>query len=141
MKRPEEIKREYIHLIERHLDELIRNKAGKMFGIEDFSRMLFVHPTHLSNTIKEATGTSACGIYQLKIMEMALRLLADTSLSIKDIALLLTYEPSQFTKWFKRIINLTPKQYRLKLSSLGPMRVNSETMTILKRYSDIPLCF
>jgi len=139
MTRPKEIKAKYIEFIDKHLDELVQNKVVEMFEIEDFAKILSTHPTHLSDTIKKITGTSACGIFQMKIMERALRLLNNKSLTIQDIALQLTYEPSQFTKWFKRFTNLTPKQYRLRLSSGS--NVNSEIMTILKKYADIPLCF
>ncbi len=139
MTRPEEIKLQYISLIDKHLDDLVQNKADRMFEIDDFAQLLFIHPTHLSNTIKETAGTSACGIHQVKILERALRLLADGSISIKEIALLLDYEPSQFTKWFKRFTQLTPKQYRAQLVKTN--QVNSEMMTILKSYADIHLCF
>lgn len=127
--------------IEKHLDDLVQDRSDKMLEIEDFSRLLFVHPTHLTNTMKEVTGTSACGILQLKVMERALRLLADDTLSIKEVALTLTYEPSQFTKWFKRIVHMTPKQYRVRLSKMDSSQVNTEMVTILKKYADIPLFF
>jgi AraC family transcriptional regulator of adaptative response / methylphosphotriester-DNA alkyltransferase methyltransferase len=141
MNRPAEITSAYIDLIDQHLKDLVANKVDRMLEIEDLSRLLFIHPTHLSDTIKATTGTSACGVYQLKIIESALRLLSDPSLSIKEIALLLTYEPSQFTKWFKRITNLTPKKYWLKLLSSGRESANTEIMTILKQYAAIPLYF
>jgi AraC family transcriptional regulator, regulatory protein of adaptative response / methylphosphotriester-DNA alkyltransferase methyltransferase len=137
----EEIKLQSINPVDKHFDDLVLNKAEKMFEIEDFANLLFISPTHLSNTIKDTTSVSACGIFQLKIMERALRLLANQSLSIKEISLLLTYEPSQFTKWFKRITNLIPKQYRFQLSSAEKTIVNSEMMTTLKKYADIALSF
>jgi AraC family transcriptional regulator, regulatory protein of adaptative response / methylphosphotriester-DNA alkyltransferase methyltransferase len=112
-----------------------------MLEIEDFAGLLFIQPTHLSDTVKSNTGTSACGVLQLKIMEQALRLLADQSLTIKEIALLLTYDPSQFTKWFKRITALTPKAYRTQLLNGRKEKVNTEIMTILKTYAAIPLRF
>ncbi|MDJ1496192.1 AraC family transcriptional regulator [Cytophagaceae bacterium DM2B3-1] len=83
-----------------------------MFEIEDFAHLLFIHPTHLSNTIQGIAGTSPCGIYQIKILDIAKRLLSDSDKSIQDVALILTFEPSQFTKWFKRLSGLTPKQYK-----------------------------
>lgn len=141
MTRPEEIKTQYINFIDKHLDDLVQNKTEKMFEIEDFAKILFIHPTHLTNTIKNTTNISACGIFQLKIMERALQLLANNTLSIKEIALLLTYEPSQFTKWFKRLTKLTPRQYRFQLSNGNKTIVNSEMITILKNYADIPLSF
>jgi len=117
-KRPEQIKEQYCLLIDRHLNDLVNGLAEEMFEIEDFARLMFIHPTHLSNTIKAITGSSACGIYQVKILEVAKKLLSDSSLPVRDTALLLTFEPSQFTKWFKRLAGFTPQQYRkqLKLS-------------------------
>jgi AraC-like DNA-binding protein len=141
MTRPEEITLRYINLIDEHLTNLVLNVTDQMLEIEDFAKLLFIHPTHLANTIKGMTGTSACGIYQLKIIERALRLLADASLPIKDIAYMLTYEPSQFTKWFKRITKLTPGQYRSQINKGDETMINTEMMTILKKHADIPLCF
>jgi AraC-like DNA-binding protein len=113
--RPEQIRHTYAELIDAHLHDLVNGDAGEMFEIEHFAALMFIHPTHLSNTIKAVTGVSACEIYQVKIMEVALKLLADESRSIRQIALLLTYEPSQFTKWFKKLHGTTPKQYRAGL--------------------------
>ncbi|SFM99172.1 AraC-type DNA-binding protein [Chitinophaga sp. YR627] len=114
-KRPEQIKEQYCLLIDRHLNDLVNGLAEEMFEIEDFARLMFIHPTHLSNTIKTITGTSPCGIYQVKILEVAKKLLSDSSLPVRDTALLLTFEPSQFTKWFKRLAGCTPQQYRKQL--------------------------
>ena len=116
-KRAEQLTEQYIQCIDRHLDDLVHGREADMFEIENFAELLFVHPTHLSNTIKEVTGISACGIYQMKIMEVAVKLLSDRYRPIHDIALSLTYDPSQFTKWFKRFQGMTPKQFRKKLAS------------------------
>lgn len=45
-------------------------------------------------------------------MAIAKAMLAKNDQSINDIAALLTYDPSNFTKFFKRFENKTPKQYR-----------------------------
>lgn len=116
-KRPTQIKEQYCLLIDHHLNDLVNGLADNMFEIEDFARLMFIHPTHLSNTIKEVTGTSPCGIYQGKILEVAKKLLSDPTLPVRDTALLLTFEPSQFTKWFKRLAGLTPQQFRNKMET------------------------
>ena len=141
MTRPEEIKAQYIQSVNRHLDDLVHNRSVDMLEIEDFARMLCIHPTHLSNTIQATTGTSACGVFQVKILEKALELLADSSLSIQQIARQLTYEPSQFSKWFRRMTGLTPKAYRAQLSAPGKRNINTEIMTSLENRLGIPLCF
>jgi len=115
LKRPEEIKATYLKLIDRHLDDLLHGRVSEMQEIEDFADQLHIHPIHLSNTIKALTGTSPCGLYQVKIMEAAQKLLADPRVTIRQIAFLLTFEPSQFTKWFKRFQGITPKQFRAQL--------------------------
>lgn len=113
--RPGQIRDSYIELIDHHLEDLVKGTADEMFEIEDFAKLLFIHPRHLSNTIREVTGTSACGIYQVKILDVAKRLLADPGKSIRDIAFQLTFEPTQFTKWFKRQAGITPLAYRKQI--------------------------
>ena len=113
--RPEELKEIYVSLIDEHLDDLINNRAGEMHEIEKFADLMFIHPTHLSNTIKEVTGISACGIYQDKIMNAAQKLLSEPDRSIKAIAFTLSFEPSQFSKWFKKHNGVSPKQFRASI--------------------------
>ena len=141
MKRPEQIKLQFLEELENHLNELIDHKVEDMYSIDYFSKKLCISPIHLSNTIKETTGVSACEIFHIKIMEKSLNLLSNTDLKIKDIAINLTYEPTQFTKWFKKFIHLTPKQYRRRIKAESKISVNSELMTILKSKADIPLYF
>jgi len=110
--RPQQITASYQKLIDTHLNDLISHRTEAMLEIEDFAEKLFIHPTHLSNTIHDVTGQSACGLYQLKILEIVQQLLTDEKRSIREIAFLLTFEPSQFTKWFKKATGQTPKAYR-----------------------------
>lgn len=110
--RPQEITEAFARLIDEHLADLEYHRATEMFEIEVFADKLCIHPTHLSNTVKEITGQSPCGIYQEKILNLARRLLSSTDRTVRDIAFSLDFEPSQFTKWFKRFNGTTPKVYR-----------------------------
>ncbi|MDQ1095874.1 MULTISPECIES: helix-turn-helix domain-containing protein [Chryseobacterium] len=116
MTRPSDITESFVILIEKHLDDLTNSKEETMFEIEKFAELLCIHPTHLSNTIKQVTGETPCGIYQMKILETAKKLLSDENLAIKEIAYILSYDPSQFTKWFKRFTGETPKSYRRSIA-------------------------
>lgn len=113
--RPYQILAQFTQLIDEHLADLTHHRTSEMHEIEDFAELMHIHPIHLSNTIKQTSGISACGIYQTKIIETAKKLLANPALSIRDIAFMLTFDPSQFTKWFKRFNSVTPKQYRASL--------------------------
>ena len=62
LNRPWQITNAYQLLIDKHLNDLVTGKTDVMLEIADFAEQLFIHPIHLSNTIKEATGQSACGI-------------------------------------------------------------------------------
>lgn len=110
--RPHQLTEAFEQLLDQHLDDLIHCRATEMNEITTFAKMLHVHPVHLSNIIKETTGTSPCGIYQKKITLLVRQLLSNPALSIREIGLLLDFEPSQFSKWFKRFHGISPKAYR-----------------------------
>lgn len=110
--RQHEITADFLRVIDHHLDDILQGRATKMLEIRDIARLLFIHPKHLTNTIKQTTGQHPSFFYEEKIMKMARRLLLDKSLSIAAIAQKLTYDPSNFSKFFKHFEGITPKQYR-----------------------------
>ena len=123
--RKDEITSRFFELLEKHIEEIMSGKVEKRFKIKDFAGLLFIHPTHFSNTIKLTTGYSPCHFAEERTMDEARKLLYDTSMSIAEISYKLTFnEPTNFTKFFKSFEGLTPKQYRNKI-------LNSETSTIL----------
>ncbi|RKS18404.1 AraC-like DNA-binding protein [Flavobacterium endophyticum] len=110
--RQNEITADFLKEIDKHLLDILEGRATEMFEIRDLAAQLFIHPTHLSNTIKLVTGKAPCFFFEEKIMVIAKSMLEENKLSIGQIATLLTFDPSNFTKFFKRFAGLTPKQYR-----------------------------
>jgi AraC family transcriptional regulator of adaptative response / methylphosphotriester-DNA alkyltransferase methyltransferase len=111
--RQHEIYADYLREIDRHLADLVAGRATEMYEIRDFAGVLCIHPTHLSNTIKLVTGHSPCHDFQLRILAIAQQLLRDTDQPVSAIAATLTYDPANFTKFFKRFAaGCTPKHYR-----------------------------
>ncbi|MEJ8801144.1 helix-turn-helix domain-containing protein [Pontibacter sp. H249] len=110
--RPEELTAAFYAELEKHLAELEAGKAESTFKINDLAELLHVHPTHLSNTLKTVTGLSPCDIYENKLMDIARRLLTETTKPVAEIARQLTYDPSNFSKFFKHFQGQTPKQFR-----------------------------
>ncbi len=110
--RQHEITAEYQRLVVEHLADIEAGRATEMFEIRDFAARIFIHPTHLSNTVRLVTGASACTFFEARILENAQRLLRETTRSVADIAAQLTYDPSNFTKFFKHFAGCTPTQYR-----------------------------
>ncbi|MEO9257385.1 MAG: AraC family transcriptional regulator [Crocinitomicaceae bacterium] len=111
-KRPEEITNDFLKIMDNNLKELIDGKTGDYLDIHKIAEMLFIHPTHLSNTIKDVTGKSPCDICNDKTIAVAKKMLDNPSLTISEIAFKLTYEPTNFTKYFKKFAGETPSQYR-----------------------------
>ncbi len=112
MTRQEEITNKYFTALDNHLTDIVEGRANEIKEINEIAELLHIHPTHLSNTVKLSTGKSACYFYEHKIIEIAKSLLEQHTKSITEIALLLTYDPSNFTKFFKSYVNQTPSQYR-----------------------------
>ncbi|QIP15913.1 helix-turn-helix transcriptional regulator [Spirosoma aureum] len=110
--RQHEITADFMAVIDRHLADLLEGRVTDMYEIRDIADELHIHPTHLSNTIKLTTGQSPCYFFENKIMAIARTMLRDNRRTIADIAMTLTFDPSNFTKFFKRFQGVTPRQYR-----------------------------
>lgn len=110
--RKKEIIRQYIAELDTHILELKEGKVDRAKEIRDFAASMHIHPVHLSNTIKEVTGESTCQLYEQRLLAVSKELLLTTSLSVAQIARQLTYDPSNFTKFFKAYAGTTPKKFR-----------------------------
>lgn len=110
--RQHEITAEFLREVDQHVSDVEAGRATEMLEVRDLADRLHIHPTHLSNTIKLTTGHSPCHFFEQRILEVAQRLLQNPALSVAEIAARLTYDPSNFTKFFKRFAGTTPKQYR-----------------------------
>ncbi|MNS21423.1 DNA-binding transcriptional regulator AraC [compost metagenome] len=116
--------------------DILDERTIEMLEIRDFASLMHIHPTHLSNTIKLTTGKAPCFFFEEKIMKIAKELLSDPSLPIAQIAFKLTFDPSNFTKFFKRFEGVTPKYYREQVLSAKyspqseTLTINTETVTI-----------
>ena len=102
----------YLQQLDLHLSDLKVGLAEKTFEIKDLADLLFVSPKHLSNTIQEVLGKSPCDIYEERLIEISKELLLTTNKPISHIAQTLTFDPSNFTKFFKSFEGKTPKQFR-----------------------------
>jgi len=110
--RQHEITADFQRLVAAHVADIAAGRATEMLEIRDFASQLCIHPTHLSNTLKLVTGQPPCFFFEAEILAVAQGLLRDTTRPVADIAASLTYDPSNFTKFFKRFAGTTPKQYR-----------------------------
>lgn len=124
-----EITRQFLDELDKHLDDVLAARATEMYEISDFADLMHIHPRHLTNTVKLTTGKSPCDFFEERLVAISKRLLAESDDSISAIASSLTYDPSNFTKFFKRFTGLTPKQYRER-ARLERHALKTEGLTI-----------
>ena len=112
--RQHEIFADYLKELDKHLDDIVNERVVDMFEIRDFAEILHIHPTHLTNTIKLTTGKPPCFFFEEKIMAIAKDMIQQHK-PIKEVAFKLTFDASNFTKFFKRFEGVTPKEYRERI--------------------------
>jgi AraC family transcriptional regulator, regulatory protein of adaptative response / methylphosphotriester-DNA alkyltransferase methyltransferase len=110
--RQKTIAKEYIRQLDDHIMQLKEGRVDRAMQIRELAAILHIHPVHLSNTIKEVTGKSTCDLYEERLLRISKELLLETDMSIGQIAAQLTYDPSNFTKFFKQFTGITPRQFR-----------------------------
>ena len=110
--RKAEILAQFKQVLESHMDDFMTGRIDKMYELKEIADIIGLHPVHLSKVIKLETGHHACYFYEQRILLEAKKLLADTALPIGTIAHKLDYDVSNFTKFFKRFMGLTPSSYR-----------------------------
>ena len=105
----------YIELIDIHLSRLAEGQETEMMELGDIARELCVSHKHLIAIVKQATGHHPCHFYIQKILEKVNTLLNETDYPVAEIARKLSYDPSNFTKFYKKYAGMTPGQYRQKM--------------------------
>ncbi|MET6995876.1 helix-turn-helix domain-containing protein [Chitinophaga defluvii] len=110
--RAEDIVHQYFDLLDAHLDDIVHGRAVQMMQLKQIASLLFVSHYHLTDVVKQTTGHHPCYFYDRKIIEIAQKMLAETALPISEIAITLTYDPSNFSKFFKKMTGQTPGHFR-----------------------------
>ncbi len=110
--RNEEITQAYFGFLDRHINEVVNGEVLDFMELNQIASALFISHSHLSDTVQQTMGHHPCHFYDLKISEKDKALLAETDLSIAEIAKKLTYDPSNFSKFFKKFVGQTPGKYR-----------------------------
>ncbi|GGG90237.1 hypothetical protein GCM10007415_25820 [Parapedobacter pyrenivorans] len=110
--RSEEITRDYFRLLDKHIADVITGRVSDFMEINQIAGELCLSHQHLTDTIKKQTGNHPCHYYDLKIIEQAKIMLSETDKSVSEIARILTYDPSNFSKFFKKFVGQTAGQFR-----------------------------
>lgn len=91
----------------------IRSHLGDEMSRESLAAMVYLNPDYLSHIFKRATGCSVTGYIINERVQEAKRLLKNTDLSIRDIAIACGFQSiSYFSKQFRRVTGMTPREFR-----------------------------
>lgn len=105
----------YFELVDSHLSDLAAGRQTEMMELNDIAGELCVSHKHLIAVVKQATGNHPCHFYIQKILEKANVMMDETDLPVAEIARKLSYDPSNFTKFYKKYTGITPGQYRQRI--------------------------
>lgn len=115
-KRSEEITQNYFQFLDKHIDDVVSGKATDFMEINQIASELFISHKHLTDTIQQETGHHPCHFYDLKIIDHAKKMLEETALPVSEIAKTLTYDPSNFSKFFKKFTGQAPGTFRKNIN-------------------------
>lgn len=91
----------------------IEKNYNKNITLEDVSREVNISSYYLSRIFKESTGVNFIDYLTNLRVEEAKELLSKTALSMKEIAVKAGYsDPNYFSKIFKKVVGVTPTEYR-----------------------------
>jgi AraC-like DNA-binding protein len=101
--------------ITRETIEFMRENLNGRFTVEDFASRHQLSASHFTKLFHTSTGISPMEYFiQLKIQKSC-QLLFNTNTKIKDVAKQLGYDdPYYFSRLFKKLMLISPEQYRLK---------------------------
>ncbi|MCP9770407.1 AraC family transcriptional regulator [Lacihabitans sp. LS3-19] len=92
---------------------LLSKRIGDLNTVAKFAEELSISPNHLNKCIKAETGKSAHELMEEMRLLEAKVLLKQSDFSIAEIAFKVGKEdPSDFSRFFKAKLGLSPKQYR-----------------------------
>lgn len=97
----------------------IKENSQKNISLELLSEKVGLSPIYISKMFKEKFGINYIEYLTECRIEKAKKMLADPEKSIKEITIEVGYhEPNYFSKVFKKICNVTPREYRRTLLGL-----------------------
>lgn len=94
---------------------LVSSCQKTMKSSSDYARKLNITPAYLNEITNRISGLTATEYIQNEIIIQAKRMLFNTQMNVKEIAIELGYEDwSYFTRLFTRKTSMTPTQFRMK---------------------------
>jgi AraC family transcriptional regulator, melibiose operon regulatory protein len=100
------------------MTNFINSEFGNSIGVGDIARISGLHPTNATATFQKVLGISIAQYLRRRRLNHALKLLADTDMTIIEIAFDCGYGSlSRFYDAFQKQLGCTPRSYRQRFRS------------------------
>ncbi len=123
----------YNHILsdfQQHLKDYYNQPVSQLPTVQYFADKMHLTPNYLGDIIKHFTNKSAIETIHEFIIKKAKGLLEERNdLNNSEIAYELGFEyPNYFAKFFRKHVNLTPKEYRKRLQSAKQVTITIEAL-------------
>lgn len=99
--------------------EYLNNRVLTNISVKELAEHCCVTPSHLTHVFKDSMGVAPIKYHQQLRMDRAKHFLADSSFCIYQVAHEVGFEDQfYFSRLFKKIIGLSPTQYRSQIKSV-----------------------
>jgi AraC family transcriptional regulator len=102
----------------KRVTDYLKAHTSKEVTLAELAAIANLSPYHFARAFKQSTGLPPHKYQIMLRIERAKDLLADSLLPISDVSTVVGYEDqSYFAKWFRRIVGVTPSDYRRERQS------------------------
>jgi len=117
-------------IFSKRVEEIVLNAVSEpVFNVEILADKLCMSKSTLLRSIKKLTGLTAIEYINLIKIYYSIELLEDKSLTIKEVAYSIGFsDPKYFTRRFKKMVGLTPKEYKNVRKDLAELKWNGFIM-------------
>lgn len=103
-------------ILVKRFKQLIEEKCQENLSVKEYAELLKITANHLSETVKSVTGRTSTDLINDRMIMEIKRLLTHTDLGVSEIAYQLNFsDQSYFSKYFKKLTNQTPVEFRKNL--------------------------
>lgn len=114
-----EVNKDIIVRFEQMLDDYFVGDTPQKEGlptVKYFADKVFLSPNYFGDMIRKQTGKTASDYIQGKVIDVAKQALLSSTKTMTQIAYDLGYQyPQHFSRTFKKIVGLTPNEYRARI--------------------------
>lgn len=113
--RPEERGRAYF----RQFAQLVEQHYAQGWAVENYAKKIGITAAYLNTLCRQAAGQSALALIHQRIVLAAKRELVYTTMTISAVSDALGFtDPAYFTRFFKRLVGVSPKEFRNQAATM-----------------------